>query len=162
MPATQKKIKEKQPGDKRDRLLMAALQLFETRGFDGVTVPEIAAKGKRYPSYAAHMLALHKTVGRRILDAYDAGVPIYAGTDAGSEIQHGRIADEVIALHAAGLSSVDALGAASWKAREWLGVDSGVADGSEANFVVYENDPRALTQLRHPSFVVLRGQVFHA
>jgi imidazolonepropionase-like amidohydrolase len=124
--------------------------------------PEIAAKGKRYPSYAAHMLALHKTVGRRILDAYDAGVPIYAGTDAGSEIQHGRIADEVIALHAAGLSSVDALGAASWKAREWLGVDSGVADGSEANFVVYENDPRALNQLRHPSFVVLRGQVFHA
>ncbi len=30
--------------DKRDRLLEAALDLFETRGFDGVAVPEIAAK----------------------------------------------------------------------------------------------------------------------
>jgi AcrR family transcriptional regulator len=30
--------------DKRDRLLTAALELFETRGFDGVAVPEIAAR----------------------------------------------------------------------------------------------------------------------
>jgi AcrR family transcriptional regulator len=30
--------------DKRARLLAAALDLFETRGFDGVAVPEIAAK----------------------------------------------------------------------------------------------------------------------
>lgn len=32
------------PGDKRARLLEAALDLFESRGFDGVAVPEIAAK----------------------------------------------------------------------------------------------------------------------
>ncbi|HEY4940994.1 MAG TPA: TetR/AcrR family transcriptional regulator [Rhizomicrobium sp.] len=32
------------PDDKRARLLAAALELFETRGFDGVAVPEIAAK----------------------------------------------------------------------------------------------------------------------
>jgi AcrR family transcriptional regulator len=37
---TQKKAAD----DKRARLLAAALDLFETRGFDGVAVPEIAAK----------------------------------------------------------------------------------------------------------------------
>src|SRR5258707_3138005 len=40
-------LKEKNlPDDKRARLLAAALDLFETRGFDGVAVPEIAAKAK--------------------------------------------------------------------------------------------------------------------
>ncbi len=34
----------KVPDDKRGRLLEAALDLFETRGFDGVAVPEVAAK----------------------------------------------------------------------------------------------------------------------
>lgn len=38
------KIKSKQQDDKRDRLLAAALELFEIRGFDVVTVPEIATK----------------------------------------------------------------------------------------------------------------------
>lgn len=36
--------KAKQAKDKRAKLLDAALNLFETRGFDGVAVPEIAAK----------------------------------------------------------------------------------------------------------------------
>jgi AcrR family transcriptional regulator len=44
MPIALQKSKEKQKDDKRDRLLSAALELFETRGFDAVTVPEIAAK----------------------------------------------------------------------------------------------------------------------
>jgi AcrR family transcriptional regulator len=35
---------EAKADDKRARLLDAALDLFETRGFDGVAVPEIAAK----------------------------------------------------------------------------------------------------------------------
>ena len=37
---------------------------------------------------------------------------IYAGTDAGSVIKHGRIADEIQALHAAGLPARAALDAA--------------------------------------------------
>jgi AcrR family transcriptional regulator len=38
------KTKLKAGDDKRDRLLTAALELFVARGFDGVSVPEIAAK----------------------------------------------------------------------------------------------------------------------
>ncbi|HEX2592920.1 MAG TPA: TetR/AcrR family transcriptional regulator [Rhizomicrobium sp.] len=38
------KPQPKSADDKRARLLAAALELFESRGFDGVSVPEIAAK----------------------------------------------------------------------------------------------------------------------
>ena len=80
--------------------------------------PTAAAK---YPAYAAHMRDLYATCYQRIGAAREAGVPIYAGTDAGGTIAHGRIADEVEALKGIGMSPTDALGAASWTAREWLG-----------------------------------------
>ena len=55
------------------------------------------------------------------------------------------------------MSPHDALGAASWRAREWLGVD-GLTEGASADFVVYDRDPRAdLSVLRTPTAVVLRG-----
>ncbi len=121
--------------------------------------PEIAELGHRFPVYAEHMRALHRTVHERVRAAYEAGVPIYAGTDAGSEIVHGRIADEVFALHAAGMTADDALASASWRAREWLGVPDGLVSGSDAHFVVYPADPADLAVLQHPSHVVLRGKV---
>ncbi len=49
------------------------------------------------------------------------GVPVYAGTDAGSTIEHGRIADGVAALQRIGMTAHRALG---WRARmldDWLG-----------------------------------------
>ncbi|MDP1795481.1 MAG: amidohydrolase family protein, partial [Acidimicrobiales bacterium] len=67
--------------------------------------PEIAEKGHRFPIYADHMRSLHRTFYERVRNAYEAGVPIYSGTDAGSEVVHGRIADEVLALRGAGLSA---------------------------------------------------------
>ena len=122
--------------------------------------PEIAERGARFPKYAEHMRALHRTVREKVRAANEAGVPIYAGTDAGSEVNHGRIADEVIALHSAGLCASDALAAGSWRARTWLGVADGLGEGSEANFVVYPADPVDLAVLRYPSHVVLRGHLF--
>jgi imidazolonepropionase-like amidohydrolase len=121
------------------------------------TFPGIADSAGRYPTYAAHMRALHARAADVVRRAVEAGVPVYAGTDAGGGVAHGRIADEVLALHAAGMSATAALGAASWEARRWLG-RSALEPGSRADLVVYRTDPRLdLTALREPALVVLRG-----
>jgi imidazolonepropionase-like amidohydrolase len=87
-------------------------------------------------------------------------VPIYAGTDAGGVLPHGGIAGEVAELAAYGIPAEDALGAASWRAREWLGWNPTLDAGAPADFVVYDSDPRQdLTVLKTPSRVVLRGMV---
>ncbi|CAM3207346.1 hypothetical protein PSET11_02975 [Arthrobacter ulcerisalmonis] len=68
------------------------------------TFPEIAAAAEaKFPRYAAHMRSLWEGRTERVRAAFDAGVQIFAGTDAGSVIRHGRIAEEILALHAAGL-----------------------------------------------------------
>ncbi|MGB7364556.1 MAG: amidohydrolase family protein, partial [Rhodococcus sp. (in: high G+C Gram-positive bacteria)] len=76
------------------------------------TFPSIADSAGKYPRYAAHMRDLHARVADTVGRAHDAGVPLYAGTDAGGSIEHGRVADEVAALVGVGLSPTDALGAA--------------------------------------------------
>lgn len=123
------------------------------------TFPEIADSATRYPIYAAHMRDLHSRVKDTIGAAHDAGIAIYAGTDAGGSILHGRIADEVAALAAVGFSPTDALGAACWDARDWLG-HPGIEAGAPADLVVYRNDPRTGSAvLADPDLVVLRGTV---
>src|SRR6185369_9596016 len=102
--------------------------------------PGIADGARRFPSYAAHMRELHAGGRAVVRRAAQAGVAVYAGTDAGGGIRHGRIADEVAALHAAGVP--DALGAASWRARSWLG-RPGVAPGAPADLIAYRDDPRS-------------------
>ncbi len=103
--------------------------------------PGIADAAAKYPTYAAHMRDLYASCRDRMGAAHDAGVPIYAGTDAGSMIAHGRIADEVDALKTVGLSPTDALGAACWDARAWLG-RPGLEHGASADLVCYAEDPR--------------------
>ena len=54
----------------------------------------------------------------------------------------------------------EALGAASWRAREWLGLDGALAEGTTADFVVYDRDPlEDLSVLATPKRIVLRGNV---
>ncbi|HEY8371511.1 MAG TPA: amidohydrolase family protein [Pseudonocardiaceae bacterium] len=123
--------------------------------------PSFAAAATKYPVYAAHITDLYQRSSDTIRRAIEAGVPVYAGTDAGGGIKHGRIADEVMALHQVGMSPEQALGAASWAARRWLGWPL-LEEGDPADFVVYRNDPRAdLGALRFPSRIVLRGKVVH-
>lgn len=123
------------------------------------TFPSIAEAAARYPRYAAHMRALHSRVAVTVGSAVQAGVPVFAGTDAGGGIEHGRIADEVDALVTVGMSAHDALGAACWDARSWLG-HPGLGHGASADLLVYEQDPRGTAAvLRKPSRIVLRGRV---
>jgi imidazolonepropionase-like amidohydrolase len=126
------------------------------------TFPEIAAQAAaKFPRYAAHMRALWERRSERILEAFEAGVSIYAGTDAGSVIRHGRIADEIQALHAAGLPARAALDAGAWAARAWLGADA-IAEGASADVLVCAEDPRArLETLGEPRHIVLRGELLH-
>jgi imidazolonepropionase-like amidohydrolase len=106
------------------------------------------------------MLDLHTRRRETIMAAYEAGVAIYAGTDAGGVLPHGLIAGEVRELADYGFRPEDALGAASWRAREWLGLDGRLSEGTTADFVVFDRDPlQDLSVLAEPKQVVLRGRV---
>jgi imidazolonepropionase-like amidohydrolase len=118
-----------------------------------------AAGERKFPTYAKHMRALYASRLSVLADAYDAGVPIYAGTDAGGFLPHGLIGTEMEMLGRV-CGADTALGAGSWRAREWLGRPSGLRDGDPADLVVVDADPRTdLRVLRAPRRVILRGRV---
>lgn len=121
--------------------------------------PRFAAQGEpKYPTYAAHMRALHARRMEVIGKAIEAGVPTFAGSDAGGLILHGRIGEEVAAL--ARLGGADfAIGAASWRARDWLGVPS-LTPGAPADLLVLDEDPRPdPASVSRPRLVVRAGRV---
>jgi imidazolonepropionase-like amidohydrolase len=88
--------------------------------------------------------------------AAEAWVTILAGTDSRP---CGRVIDEIRALAQAGVPAHQAIGAASWAARGYLGM-AGLTEGAAADAVIYDADPRPdLSQLAAPRAVVLRGQI---
>jgi imidazolonepropionase-like amidohydrolase len=124
------------------------------------TFPSIAAGAQdKYPIYSAHLRDLHSRRYQTIAAAHDAGVPIYLGTDAGGSLPHGLVAREAAELVRAGLSSIEALTAASWGARSWLR-RPGLEEGASADLVVYPADPREdVGILAAPAHIVMRGKV---
>ncbi len=119
-----------------------------------------AAGAEKFPAYAAHMTDLQARMPATIMAAYEAGVPLYAGSDGGGVTRHGNIAGEVIAMADLGMPADYALGAASWRAREWLGWNPCLDEGAPADFLVFDRDPRTdLGVLRTPTSIVLRGRV---
>lgn len=124
------------------------------------TFPDIAEQADaKFPRYAAHMRALWERRLERVAEAHSAGVRIFAGTDAGSVVRHGRIADEILALHGAGLPMPAALDAACWAARTWLGADN-LEEGARADVVVCREDPRTTPEtIRALEHVVLGGRI---
>ncbi|MGW8380522.1 amidohydrolase family protein [Streptomyces sp. ODS28] len=124
------------------------------------TFPDLARGGEqKYPAWSAHMRRLHERRYDTVRAAYDAGIPVFTGTDAGGSLAHGLVGDEVAELVKAGIPVTDALSAATWGAREWLG-RPGLEEGESADFVVYGADPREdVGVLNHPRAVVMRGRV---
>jgi hypothetical protein len=124
------------------------------------TFPRLAAGGEsKFPRWSDHMRRLYERRYDTVRGAYDAGIPVYVGTDAGGSLAHGLVAGEVEELVTAGIPPLDALSATSWGARAWLG-RPGLEEGSPADLVVYEADPRAdVRVLAAPRRVVLNGIV---
>ena len=90
--------------------------------------------------------------------AVEAGVTVLAGTDSRP---HGGIVGEIRALVAAGVSPHEAIAAASWTARSFLGLP-GLIPGAPADAAVYDADPRNdLGQLDKPRAVIVRGKRLH-
>ena len=122
--------------------------------------PQFAAQGEaKFPVYAAHMRALHSTARERIRAAWEAGIALYTGTDAGGSLAHGLVRDEIRALVGAGIPQAEVVAQASWRGREWLGLP-GLDEGAPADLVVYDADPRTdLSTVDSPRRMVLRGAV---
>ncbi|MFD6526441.1 MULTISPECIES: amidohydrolase family protein [unclassified Isoptericola] len=123
---------------------------------------EIADQAQeKYPVYAARMRHMHARRYEHVRTLHEAGVPLLVGTDAGGTLGHGRVVDECAELVAAGIPAAEVVAMATWRAREVLGFGA-LVEGSSADLVVYPADPREdIEVLRHPTAVVLRGQVVH-
>ncbi len=100
-------------------------------------------------------------VGRHpatVRGAWEAGVTVLAGTDAGV-VAHGLVHREVALLSAAGIPIEHALAAASWRAREFLGLPT-ILEGAPADLVAFDRNPlEDPTALATPSLIVLDGMV---
>ena len=122
------------------------------------TFPSIAAPAQeKFPDYHRHMLELHERRFATIAAAHEAGVPVMVGTDAGGSLPHGLVAQEMELLTRAGMTHTEALDAATWGARDWLG-RPGIDEGEDADLVVLDSDPREdVRTCATPRSIVLRG-----
>jgi imidazolonepropionase-like amidohydrolase len=90
--------------------------------------------------------------------AFEAGVLVLAGTDAGMG-PHGMIGEEIRLLTEAGVPPKAALAAGSWVARRYLGLPS-IEEGAPADIVAYADDPfNDLSALQHPLLRILDGRL---
>ncbi len=137
-----------------DRGTVLVPTLVNVENFPGFA----SAAGERFPRYGAHMRELHARAGETIGKVIDAGITVYAGTDAGGGVAHGRIVDEVVALADAGLGRGRALAAATVRARAWLRRPR-IEPGAPADVLVLPADPAAdLEVLRRPTAVLRHGR----
>lgn len=122
--------------------------------------PNFAEAGAaKFPTYAAHMQDLYRRRYETMAAAREAGIAIYAGTDAGGQLPHGLIAQEVAQMVKIGMSSLEAIDTACWSSRAWLGRDS-LVEGASADLVAYDEDPADdVRVLQAPRTIMMRGRL---
>jgi imidazolonepropionase-like amidohydrolase len=154
-------------GGVRAALLAGVDGLAHAAYVDGELAREMKARGMFMIPTLASLTAGDSTEVSRALFAattiaYRAGVNIVFGTDGGV-LPHGQNAQEFAALTRAGLSSLDAIRAATTNAARAFRIDSLVgrlAPGLSADIVAVEGDPLTdATALSRVRFVMSRGRV---
>ncbi len=126
--------------------LVSTLSILESwKGFGRTTRIErfTSAEGK------ARLGARREAAYEAIRAAHHAGVRIAAGSDfGGGSVRAGHLAWEVECLVEAGLEPWEALGAATWRGGELLGIDHAgrLREGDPADLVLVHGDP--LSDLR--------------
>lgn len=115
---------------------------------------DIAAMAVKYPVYREHMLRLYANRQKQILAIANSGAPIIMGSDSGSTIMHGSLPEEVMLCVQYGVEASQAIAAASYAARAYLGLP-GISEGADADLVIYAQDPRKhVEELLNPKHVL--------
>lgn len=134
-----------------------------TRTVYAQTGPTFAAQG---PAVAATLEAFYKLEEKLVKALDDAGVPMLAGTDAGTQVHGFSLHDEFRLLAAAGLSPLKILQMTTLNGARFLNRESSMGSvdiGKSADLVLLDANPvKDVANLDKIWSVVLKGKVFTA
>lgn len=120
--------------------------------------PEFAAAGSKFPRYQARMLAMHERLDDRLAQMVEAESLFVMGTDTAENIATRPLPVELVTAVAHGMPADVVMKAASYGARQLLGLPSW-GDGEPADFVVYSSDPeKDITAVAEPFGVIIDGK----
>lgn len=121
--------------------------------------PQFADAATRYPKYAQTMRELHGRRREWFSNLVASGVQILPGSDAGGYQSHGALVQEMALMVKWGMPAEDVLDAATWKARDFLGLAS-LSPRAPADAVVFDVDPRVYADVwSSPMYVIAGGHV---
>ncbi|WP_099332717.1 amidohydrolase family protein [Actinomyces minihominis] len=119
--------------------------------------PEFASAATRYPCYAKTMTQLYSRRRAWFSELLASGVTLLPGSDAGGYQTHGSLIREMQLMVEWGMPPHEVLNAATWRARDFLGLSS-LTRGSPVDAVVFDEDPRTSPAIwEQPKVVVARG-----